>query len=151
MTNPKDLFAKCPREVITRSGDRSTLFEIVDDRYAIHASGKEPDIVPDPSGTFPSGSAVGPVYAVRPSGAEAIPTGLVFVRFSADVNAADRRAEIEAAGYEIAEVLSYAPEAAWLRATSGDIAEALVDLGKLEKLSGVENVEPQMLMKRVSK
>lgn len=51
--------------------------------------------------------------------------------------------------YELVESLAYAPQAAWLRAPAGDIADALAGLPRLEQLPDVENVEPQMLMESV--
>lgn len=50
---------------------------------------------------------------------------------------------------ELVESLAYVPQAAWLRAPSGDIAAALAGLSRLEQLADVENVEPQMLMESV--
>ncbi len=87
-----------------------------------------------------------PVYTLHPGGSMAVPTGQVFIRFADGVNVEERREEIETAGYKIAQKLDYAPNAAWLRASSGSIAEALSGIDKLQKLKDVENVEPQMLM-----
>jgi len=58
-----------------------------------------------------------------------------------------RRKELARAGYEVVQLLVYAPQAAWVRARSGGIAEALTSIPALEALAEVENVEPQMLMK----
>ena len=63
----------------------------------------------------------------------------------------ERRAEIEAAGYEMAQALDYAPHAAWVRARSGRIADALNGLRRLEAIPDVENVEPQMLTPRAAR
>jgi hypothetical protein len=76
----------------------------------------------------------------------AVPTGRVFIRFADDIKAGDREAEIRAAGYEVDQQVDYAPNAAWLRARSGSIADALKGIDALRKVTGVENVEPQMLM-----
>jgi len=94
------------------------------------------------------GDRVSPAYAQAPGGTLAAPTGRVFIRFAAGVSAAEHRADIERAGYEIVEAISYAPEAAWLRASSGGIAAALHGLARLAALAGVENVEPQILLPR---
>lgn len=51
--------------------------------------------------------------------------------------------------YELVESLAYAPQAAWLRAPSGDMADALAGLSRLEQLPDIENVEPQMLLESV--
>ena len=90
-----------------------------------------------------------PVYGLQPSGLPAVPTGQVFIRFAEGVKAEDHRQEINQAGYELVESPVYAPQAAWLRAQSGDIAEALVGIPRLEQLPDVENVEPQMLKESV--
>jgi hypothetical protein len=79
--------------------------------------------------------------------AMAVPTGQVFVRF-AKGNAADRQAAIAAAGYQIAEPLDYAPEAAWLRASSGSTADALTQLAALKGLDNIAAIEPQLVMAR---
>jgi hypothetical protein len=87
-----------------------------------------------------------PVYAQSPRGTPVIPTGLVLIRFREDLSVLTRRPHLEQAGYEIVQTLPYAPRAAWLRARSGNPADALRRLAELEQLDGVENVEPQMLM-----
>jgi hypothetical protein len=92
-----------------------------------------------------------PVYVLGSGGRIARPTGLVFVRFKIGVTPDDRARDIEDAGYEIEQTLDYAPEAAWVRAKTGDIADALHGISHLEKISDVENVEPQMLMRRSSR
>jgi hypothetical protein len=91
------------------------------------------------------------VYAQQPSGALAVPTGLVFIRFRQGVVADARREQIAQAGYEIAEAISYAPQAAWLRACSGTPADALTRLSELRELPDVENVEPQLLVERAER
>lgn len=89
------------------------------------------------------------VSAVYEHGAVlAVPTGRVFVRFAAGVDASLRERELRRAGYAIDQVPAYAPNAAWLCDASGDAAAALSKLGALERLAGVENVEPQLLMPR---
>jgi hypothetical protein len=90
---------------------------------------------------------IGPVYRSE-KGRLAVPTGRILVRFREGVRADTRRREIEAAGYDIEEVLPYAAQAAWVRRTGGDIAGSLSQVDELRKLSDVENVEPQMLTQR---
>jgi hypothetical protein len=94
---------------------------------------------------------LGPIYTLQADGTLAVPTGLVFIRFVEGVEVESHREAIKQAGYEIAQSLSYAPHAAWLRAQSGNILDALVGISKLEAIPNVENVEPQMLMERVQR
>lgn len=94
---------------------------------------------------------LGPIYTLQADGTLAVPTGLVFIRFVEGVEVESHREVIKQAGYEIAQSLSYAPHAAWLRAQSGNILDALVGISKLEAIPNVENVEPQMLRERVQR
>lgn len=90
-----------------------------------------------------------PVYAQQSGGgvgSMAVPTGRVLIRFADAVKVANRESEIRSAGYEVEQTLDYAPNAAWLRARSGNIADALNGIATLAKLPDVENVEPQLLM-----
>jgi hypothetical protein len=92
-----------------------------------------------------------PAYELSPGGGEARPTGRVLVRFR-DAEALRRhRADIETAGYVVEEILSYAPQAAWVHAASGGPAEALRGIPHLERIAEVEEVEPQMLRTRALK
>jgi hypothetical protein len=102
----------------------------------------------DEAKDLPASARVMPVYSSQPGGSPAVPTGNIFIRFAEGTSAETRRDEIERAGYEVVESLSYAPHAAWLRSRRGDAAQALKDVGKLERIPDVENVEPQFLMKR---
>jgi hypothetical protein len=79
--------------------------------------------------------------------AMAVPTGQVFVRFTKG-SAQDQQAAIAAAGYQISETLDYAPEAAWLRASSGKTADALTQLAALQGLENIAAIEPQLVMAR---
>jgi hypothetical protein len=97
------------------------------------------------TGTF------GPIYTLQADSSLAVPTGLVFIRFVEGVEVESRREAIKQAGYEIAQSLSYAPQAAWLHAKSGNILDALVGISKLESIPNVGNVEPQMLIERVQR
>jgi hypothetical protein len=92
-----------------------------------------------------------PVYVLSSGGQPARPTGRVLVRFADPAALARHREDIEAAGYVIEEVLSYAPQAAWVRAASGNPAEALAAISALERMSEIEEVEPQMLRARTLK
>jgi len=150
MTMSKPLFANSPRHIKNRSANPSVTLELVDDVCAVHNPRSEPEIV-ERSSVIEDAATLGPVYALGPSGGRAIPTGQVLVRFKAGVKPSDREGDIRGAGYEIDEVLRYAPEAAWLRSRSGDIVEALSGIEKLERLPDVENVEPQMLMAKMSR
>lgn len=85
------------------------------------------------------------VYSLGPEGPPAAPGGEVFVRFAEPTRAADRTADLAAAGYEVSKTLPWAPQAVWVRARSGGIADALANLSRLEAIPGVVRVEPQML------
>jgi len=87
-----------------------------------------------------------PVYGTGDTAA--VPTGEVFIRFRESVDARDRYADIEAAGYTITKVLDFAPQGAWVHAISGETADSLQRLTQLEDLVDLENVEPQFLMER---
>ena len=88
------------------------------------------------------------IYTLQPNGSVAVPTGLVFIRFAEGVDVKSQRQVINRAGYEIVESLDYAPHTAWLRAKSGNIADAIARIPQLEAIPKVENIEPQMLMER---
>ncbi|MGH1392456.1 MAG: hypothetical protein ACRAVC_00260 [Trichormus sp.] len=90
---------------------------------------------------------ISPVYTLE-GGSFAVPTGLVFIRFTEAIKVESQTAAIDQAGYEVAQTLVYAPHAAWLRAKSGKISDALQRITQLEAIPNVENVEPQMLMAR---
>ena len=91
------------------------------------------------------GTIVTPVYAPGGVGPPAVPTGLVFIRFTDRVTVESRRARIEQAGYVISQTLSYAPQAAWLRAASGSMADALTNLDRLATLDDIAAVTPQLI------
>jgi hypothetical protein len=104
--------------------------------------------MPDASLLVTADAIITPVYSLDSNGPPAVPTGLVFVRFSEQVIAKTRQSDLAQAGYEIAETVPYAPHVAWLRATDGGIAEALIRLPALEAMTDVVNFEPQMLVER---
>jgi hypothetical protein len=92
-----------------------------------------------------------PVYTLQNNGTLAVPTGMLFIRFAEDVDITSQTAAINHAGYEIAQTLAYAPQAGWLRAKTGKIADALTGISQLLAIPNVENVEPQMLMEKRSR
>ena len=92
-----------------------------------------------------------PVYRLGAEGPLAVPSGRVFVRFSEGTSMSDRRAEVEAAGFEIDDILSYAPQAGWLSPRSGRVADALRRFPALARIAYAEAVEPQLLMQRAGR
>jgi hypothetical protein len=100
-------------------------------------------------GAAPTGDATGdkifPVYRAQPSGAFAVPTGRIWVRFAEGVKAEGQQEAMEKLGFSIAESPAWAPQAAWVRASSGKIADALAAASRLKTLPDVELVEPQIL------
>jgi hypothetical protein len=90
-----------------------------------------------------------PVYALRPGGRIAVPTGRVFVRLAPGQRFEDHVGSFRNVGYEIVETVSYAPNAGWVRSAESSIASALNGLRRLAALPVVENVEPQMLTETV--
>ena len=107
--------------------------------------------VPEQTRASSGSPKVTPVYALPSAESVVVPTGRVFVRFADAIKAETKVDELKKAGYKIAQTLGYAPNAAWLEATNGDIALALNNLEKLEELADVENVEPQLLAPRALK
>lgn len=93
-------------------------------------------------------AALGPVYRRADSGDLVVPTGRVFVRLAEGESIAERRADLQAAGFQLEDVPDYAPHAGWVRPTSGSVGEAIVKLNELREISGAEAVEPQMLSPR---
>ena len=130
VTSSKTDFADYPERVRSRTEEPNSVYELQRDRQ---------DAEP------------GPVYALQPGGSAAVPTGLVFVRFKSGVKSTERVRAIEKAGYEISETVEYAAEAAWVRAKSGEVADALKGIAELEKIPDMENVEPQMLKRRATR
>jgi len=117
-----------------------------DQRYELDPALVAPDPDAGPVAVRPTGHASGgPVYRRGPGGDVVVPTGRVLVRLRPGDEVDAHRAELEAAGYTIDSVLSYAPHAAWVRAASGQTADALGHLDALAQLPGVEHVEPQMI------
>ena len=165
MSSKKDYFSKYPRQIRANMASSAPLYVLKSDQYAVHQRSPDlpaPDAAlllddgaiavfqgePDEATEASQAGDLSPVYGLQPGGVPAVPTGRVFVRFAEGVKAESRRQEIGRAGYELVESPVYAPQAAWLRARSGETADALAGIPKLEQLPDVENVEPQMLMER---
>lgn len=164
-------FAKFPHEIRSSTQQPSVVYTRLPGHYALHRQRADAPPPEDVVTTLSEGedkvevfrgeaggrkhpaapSEVRPVYSLQPGGTPAVPTGQVFIRLKEGVAVGERLREIEQAGYGIAQNLEYAPHAAWLRARSGEISDALTGIPDLEKIADVENVEPQMLMQRASR
>ncbi len=139
-----DILDGFPREILASSKPEAQTYKVLPGHYAIHEAEDKVTVLTGSPEAVPKGK-VTPVYSLIPNGSPSVPTGLSFIRFGEGIAVSDREAELQQAGYEIASTVSYAPNAAWIRARSGKIADGLAGLKALEKLPGVENVEPQML------
>ncbi len=153
-----DILGKFPREIPVPSNQ--TIYTLKPGFYAVHGLESPPKVGAvqllnegtiaiyegEPGEAAAAPDRLSPAYALANGGSLAVPTGLIFLRLAEEIPIAERREAVEAAGYRVVETLSYAPNAAWLRAQSGKIADALKGTKELEKIPGVENVEPQMLM-----
>lgn len=127
--------ARSDDPLLEMTGDHGELVRV----YRATAEGAE---------AFPAEAAsITAVYELPP-GRLVVPTGRVFVRFGEDVAPEARSAELKRAGYRIAMTLAYAPNAAWLEANDGQVATALSNIERLEAMTGVVNVEPQLLAPR---
>jgi len=145
-----------PAELASGSGATRTRFVQKRGYYAVHhwaeERGEHPFLIVDDAAIFRGdGSAhaerkEGPVYEVQPGGTPAVPTGRVFLRFAKHVDAEKREDEIRKAGYRVVEKIKWAPQAVWVEASSGEVADSLRNLNKLERIDDVENVEAQMIM-----
>jgi hypothetical protein len=113
------------------------LLKLDDGNIAVFA-----DVPPD----VPSPRLVA-VYADA-SGAVAVPTGRVFVRFLEAMHAEDERARLRDAGFVVVDIPPYAPHCAWLEATDRDPVTALVGIATLRVLPGVVHVEPELIRVR---
>lgn len=154
--DPDELLTHVPRWIAASSRQPELGFEIADDLVAIHRgpAGTDADEAVDDIAMVPvaearaiagEGARLGPVYRRAHGGGLVVPTGRVLVRFSEGEPAEQHREQLAEAGFDIEQVLAYAPHAAWLRARSGDIADTLAGLDGLAARPGVEHVEPQML------
>ena len=160
-----DLLAKYPRKLPASSKEGAPDYELAQDLYAVHRKQAAPaqpaellledgkiaifKVEANGPASSAEGGKVGAVYRLLPSGSLAVPTGRIFIRFAEGIDANASKEKLIKAGYEVTETLAYAPNAAWLQAKSGDIADSINGLARLEKLPDVESVEPQMLMESV--
>lgn len=141
--------ADTPGVVPVQTFEDGTIAIIKGDPDPAAATADSSDAAAEATTTVAAQRKLSPVYAQQSgggAGSMVVPTGRVFIRFADAVKVADREPEIRNAGYEIDQKLDYAPNAGWLRARSGNIADALNDIATLAKLADVENVEPQLLM-----
>src|SRR5215469_1779673 len=107
----------------------------LDDRFAIFQG--QPS-----SGSLGEGEIL-PVYRAQPSGMFAIPTGRLWVRFAQSIDATQMRERVEKAGCTLEELPPWAANSAWVRASSGEVEDALAAVPVLQKSPGVEYVEPE--------
>ncbi|MEH2447826.1 MAG: hypothetical protein V7K18_19215 [Nostoc sp.] len=164
----KDYFSEYPEQIRVGSGRTAVFYTRKPGYYAIHYN--QPNTVTSGAvlqlndgamsttgyayAVFPGEpnqseqGTLSPIYTLQPNGSLAVPTGLVFIRFAEGVDVESQREVINRVGYEIAQSLDYAPHAAWLRAQSGKIADAIAGIPQLEAIPKVENIEPQMLMEK---
>jgi hypothetical protein len=150
----KQLLASVPK-VLPHSRQRPELqYGLADDLIATPATGHDPGALrleggmavrAVEEGGVPEATPIMPVYRRGAAGGVVVPTGRVLVRFGEGDSAEAHRDELAAAGYDLDEVLSYAPQAGWARAASGSIADTLGHLDRLERIHGIENVEVQMV------
>lgn len=162
--------AEYPREFSVKTSPQPTQYTLAEGYYAVsgadanvHQAGLVVEFHLEEGGltvcrkrhgeTMPASATrkIGPVYRLGEHGPLAVPTGKVFVRFAEQISLADHRGEIERAGFEISQILSYAPHAGWVEPGSRKIAEAVGRFQELGQIPGVEAVEPQMLMERRSR
>jgi hypothetical protein len=147
-----EAFSDYPARVRQATEHPELVYERLPDAYVeVTSTGSEASpSVPDDVGFAvahgqpPADCVAVPVYSLG-HGPPAVPTGRAFVRFASGVKASSREAQLQDAGFEIIEVLSYAPNAAWVQARSGDVRESLENVAAIERLADVENVEPQFL------
>jgi hypothetical protein len=161
MSPTNDILFEYPHELPAGTTPGTPVYTRLPGYYAVHGP-RSDTAVPAPVLSFDEGpiavmpgspeqegaapEKISPVYSLQPTGTFAVPTGRVFIRFAEGISVPDRAEEIRKAGYKVAQRLEYAPNAAWLRAASGSIADALNKIDALSTVPGVENVEPQMLM-----
>ncbi len=148
--DPEELLARAPRQLPVSTERPELRYEIADDLVATLGQPEQSlaqTVRPlvEVAGAATGETTIGPVYRRVPGGGLVVPTGRVLVRYVEGEPVERHRDELAGAGYDIDEVLSYAPHAAWLRARSGDIADTLAGLDRLAAQPGIENVEPQMV------
>lgn len=159
----KDYFSEYPQQIRVVKDQATILYDRRPGYYAVHYN--QPNTVAAQAVLQLNDGAIAvfagepqeldntlsPIYTLQPDGSLAVPTGLIFIRFITGVDVELHRQAIAQAGYEVAQKLDYAPHAAWLRAQSGKILDALRGVSRLEAIPDVENVEPQILMARVQR
>lgn len=121
-----------------RAQERSAVLAIKDDDGTYLILKGEPQAL---------GQEVSAVYQ-GDGGTLAVPTGRVLVRLDEGVSAEAHAQAFRKLGFVISRLLPYAPHVAWLEREDGDAAAALCNVGALEKLPQVCNVEPQLLAAR---
>jgi hypothetical protein len=157
-------FSAFPNTVRVGTAESGVELKMQPTDFAVHHTGSAPPFARD---TLPGenmsiypverydeevhGAQPVPVYSSEKGGSVSVPTGLIFVRLSPNLTLDDRARNFADAGYELAKALSYAPNAGWLRAKSGNVASALANAANLNAVTGVEHVEPQMLTKTAQK
>ncbi len=151
------LLASSPRELDLGGGQAGRSYRLAEDVIARHGAGASPAAILTLEGghvsvepalsapKLPAEGVVGPVYRQVPGGGFVVPTGRALVRFAEGEAADEHRDALTGAGYELEEVIRYAPHAAWVRASSGEIADTLRNIPRLQRLANVANVEPQLL------
>jgi hypothetical protein len=169
LATQQDKFPAFPRDVVSRTPQHRAEYKLSTDLYALRESGAESRAADDVVAILNDGDHtivvfrgplaergamkrdVVPVYTLQPGGMPAVPTGLVFISFKEGIAANTRRPEIERAGYVIEKELDYAPQAAWLKAQSGKVEDALAGVAALEQIGDLVTIEPQMLIPRASR
>jgi hypothetical protein len=157
---------KCPDVVVIEGDDGSVTLRKRSDSYAIR--GPVPDelragvleTLPGDDITIIRGTpradsvAQGqllPVYRGDSGEDLAVVTGRIFLRLDEGREAAGATERVASMGLRVAEILPYAPNAAWLEPASGKVADGLARLDELRALPGVAHVEPQILRPRAWK
>ncbi|HEX2273600.1 MAG TPA: hypothetical protein VHG90_06990 [Acidimicrobiales bacterium] len=140
----RELLASVPKVLPHSTQQPELQYQLLDDLVATPAAAGLAVRAVD-AGDVDAATPVMPVYRRGEGGGVVVPTGRVLVRFADGDSADAHRDELAAAGYDLEEVLGYAPQAGWVRATSGSIADTLGHLDRLQGVPGVENVEVQMV------
>ncbi len=139
------VYSRTPQFCAVRNGDDTdavaTIEDMAGDRFVVYRSGSQPA----------AARPLLPVYSAGHHGPLAVATGRVFVRLEVGQDAKACANDFVSAGFEVDRVLSYAPHAVWLRPLDGDVNAALNGVETLARLSGVVNVEPQVLLERSEK
>jgi hypothetical protein len=156
-------FQEFPEVIRASSADPAHEYRMLKTHFAVHTQpakdgatgsiGEHITIYPKDrfSGLGIKPSDWSPVYSLAEGGTYAVPTGKVFVRLADGEKLADHADRVRAAGYAIDQILSYSPNAGWLRPEGSSIARGLAGLQVLAAIPGVVNVEPQMISKAARK